>query len=201
MNRASPAVPSDSPAAASANGSACRKTRYPAHWLVAAAVTVGLLPASALALDAPNVVPVSATLVTSGQPTRDSLEGLAAEGFEVVVYLAPPTVWDAVADESALVERHGLKFVHIPIPFNAPTEAHFEALSAALVQAQGRKVLVHCQMNMRASTLVFLHRVVAGGEPAAQAYEAVTRVWSPDGPWKNLVMRVLRKHRIEFEPY
>ena len=50
-----------------------------------------------------------------------------------------------------------------------------------------RKVLVHCQINMRASSLVFLHRTIALKEDPRVAYEAVTAVWSPRGPWRALI--------------
>jgi uncharacterized protein YfaQ (DUF2300 family) len=39
-----------------------------------------------------DVVPLSSAPVTSRQPTRQSLERLAARGFKVVIYLALPTV-------------------------------------------------------------------------------------------------------------
>lgn len=157
--------------------------------------------AAAPLLDAPNVVEISPTLVTSGQPTAAALARLAADGFGAVIYLAPPTVPDAVPDEAGIVERQGLGFVNIPIRFDAPAEADFDALNAALARFAGRKVLVHCQVNLRASSLVFLHRVIQGREPPERAYEAVARVWSPQGPWKTLLVRLLSRHRIAFEPY
>jgi len=159
------------------------------------------LAVAAPALDAPNVVVISPTLVTSGQPTAAALAQLAADGFDAVIYLAPPTVPDAVRDEAAIVEQQGLAYVNIPIRFDAPGEADFEALAAALARFAGRKVLVHCQVNLRASSMVFLHRVIKGREPPERAYEAVAQVWSPQGPWKALLARLLRQHQIAFEPY
>jgi len=157
--------------------------------------------ARAQSIAAPNVVAIGPHLVTSGQPTAAALAALGQQGFRAVIYLAPGTVADAVRDEPGLLASQGIEFVHIPIPFGAPTEAHFEALSAALGQREGQKVLVHCQVNMRASTMVFLHRVIKQGENPAVAWEAVTRVWSPDGPWKRMVVAQLTKHRIPFDPF
>jgi len=152
-------------------------------------------------LDAPNVVAISPLLVTSGQPTAESLATLKEQGFEAEIYLAPPTVSSAVRDEQAIVERQGLRYVNIPIPFGEPAQSHYEAFVAAMAQLQGRKVLVHCEVNMRASSLVFLHRVIVGHEPPDKAYESVARVWSPRGPWKTLIVKVLRQNGIGFEPY
>ena len=167
----------------------------------ALAAPLGAALASAPVLDAPNVVAISPRLVTSGQPTAAALSHLAELGFGADIYLAPPTVPDAVADEAAIVERQGLAFVNIPIKFNNPTAADFEAFSAAMAKLGDRKVLVHCQVNLRASSLVFLHRVIVGKETPEQAYESVARVWSPGGPWKTLIVSLLQQHHIAFEPY
>jgi protein tyrosine phosphatase (PTP) superfamily phosphohydrolase (DUF442 family) len=166
--------------------------------LFACSLSAGL---AAQPLAAPNLVVIGPNLVTSGQPSAQALAGLSRHGFQAVVYLAPGSVPDAVEDEPRLVAGQGLEFIHIPIPFGAPTEAHFELLSAALQRLRGRKVLVHCQVNMRASTLVFLHRVIDGKEDPAVAWEAVTRVWSPQGPWKRLVLAQLARHGITFDPF
>lgn len=152
-------------------------------------------------IQAPNVVVISPRVVTSGQPTADALAHLAEQGFKAVIYLAPPTVPDAIPNESDIVRRQGLEFVNIPIAFGEPSEADFEQFVEAMNRFGDRKVLVHCQVNMRASTMTFLYRVIAGHEPAEQAYESVARVWSPRGPWKRLLISQLGKARIAFEPY
>jgi protein tyrosine phosphatase (PTP) superfamily phosphohydrolase (DUF442 family) len=173
-------------------------------WLLVAGVGGLALSASALAADsaieAPNVVPISARLVTSGQPTANSLAHLAAQGFNAVIYLAPPTSSDAVRGEADIVRKQGLEFVNIPIDFGSPTEGDFKAFVAAMNRFQDRKVLVHCQVNMRASSMTFLYRVIVGHEKPEQAYESVTRVWVPEGPWKSLLTSQLRKAGIPFEP-
>ena len=62
-----------------------------------------------------------------------------------------------------------------------------------------RKVLVHCQVNMRASSMVFLYRTITLKEQPLAAYHAVQRVWSPNGAWRKLIEGQLRKHGISFE--
>lgn len=154
-----------------------------------------------LALTAPNVVVIDARLVTSGQPPAEALERLGAEGFEAVVYLAPASVSDAVREEPAILRRQGIEFVAVPIPFGAPTPAHFQAVAEALDRLKARKVLVHCQVNMRASTMVFLYRVLRRAEPPSLAYESVIRVWSPQGPWKEMAEGLLKARGVNFELY
>jgi protein tyrosine phosphatase (PTP) superfamily phosphohydrolase (DUF442 family) len=171
--------------------------RSPAVVLLAALAVA--LPA--MALTAPNVVVIDDNLITSGQPPVQTLANLSAEGFEAVIYLAPANVTDAIKEEPDIVTRQGIEFIHIPIPFGAPTENHFEAVSTALHRLTGRKVLVHCQVNMRASTMVFLFRVLQRNENPAAAYGAVARVWSPQGPWRAMAQGLLTKRRIDFEMY
>jgi protein tyrosine phosphatase (PTP) superfamily phosphohydrolase (DUF442 family) len=152
-------------------------------------------------LRAPNVVEISPQLVTAGQPSAEALAELRARGFGAVVYLVPPTAHDAVRDESTIVGRQGLVFVNLPIPFNEPTARDVETFFTILRGLQDRKVLVHCQVNMRASTLVFLYRAIALREDPRVAWDAVARVWSPNGPWKNLVQEQLLVHKIDFDPF
>lgn len=164
-------------------------------WLAAAT----LAHAQIGTLAAPNVVEISPRLVTSGQPSAAALGQLKALGFDAVIYLAPPTVGDAVRDEQLIVTRQGLAFVNIPIRFDNPTEADFDTFAAVLGALGARKVLVHCQVNMRASAMVFLYRSVVLKEPPQQAQEAMAKVWAPHGPWRELLQGQLRKHRIAYE--
>lgn len=157
--------------------------------------------AQAAELSAPNIVPIASNLVTSGQPTKASLGTLSEQGFDAVVYLAPPSVPDAVRDEGAIVGAQGLMFVNIPIRFGNPTEQDFALFAAVLDALKNKKVLVHCQVNMRASSMVFLYRVLREKQDPERAYQDVARVWSPDGKWKQFIVAMLRKHSVAFEPY
>jgi protein tyrosine phosphatase (PTP) superfamily phosphohydrolase (DUF442 family) len=157
-------------------------------------------PADA-AIVAPNVVVISDKLVTAGQPNARTLAGLAAQGFGAVISLVPPGMPDAVAGEEQIVRGQGLEFVDIPVAFNRPTQADVDAFFAAMERLGERKLLVHCQVNMRASSMVFLYRVIVRREEPERAYEAVARVWSPSGPWKALLLAQLRKAGIAFDPY
>jgi protein tyrosine phosphatase (PTP) superfamily phosphohydrolase (DUF442 family) len=152
-------------------------------------------------LAAPNVVPISPKLVTSGQPSAEALAGLGQQGFQAVVYLAPLTLPDAVKDEPEILARQHIEFVNIPIPFGKPTAQDFEQVAATLDRWKDRKVLVHCEVNMRASSMVFLYRTLRLKEKPELAYEAVEKVWSPRGVWRELIVAQLKSKGIDFEPY
>jgi protein tyrosine phosphatase (PTP) superfamily phosphohydrolase (DUF442 family) len=157
--------------------------------------------ANAQALQAPNVVVISPRLVTSGQPEAAELGRLAKQGFGAVIYLVPNTAMSAVKGEEGIVRGQGLDYVHIPVVFSNPTEADFRAFVEAMNRLRDKKVLVHCEVNMRASTMTFLYRVIVDRENPEKAYESVARVWSPHGPWKALMISQLRKAGVAFDPY
>ena len=173
------------------------------HALVAAffSIPYATVSGQVLKFDAPNVVTISSDLVTAGQPTAKALAELKAQGIGGVIYLAPSTVSDAVPDEQAIVERQGIKYVNIPINFSNPTASDFDSFVAAMSELEGRKVLVHCQVNMRASSMTFLYRVIIKKEDPEKAYDAVAAVWLPHGLWKAYLVAQLQKHKIAFQPY
>jgi protein tyrosine phosphatase (PTP) superfamily phosphohydrolase (DUF442 family) len=168
-------------------------------------VILAIATASAVAQPAaeppPNVVPISEFIVTSGQPSAAWLAELKARGFAAVIYLAPPTVGDAVRDEGLIVARQGLTYINIPIRFDGPTDADFQAFSGAMKGLASRKVLVHCQVNLRASSMTFLYRAIVLKEKPDVAYEAVAGVWSPDGAWKKFIAAQLARNGIAFDPF
>lgn len=158
--------------------------------------------AEAPGLEAPNVLPVRADLVCSGQPTPAALRRLGALGFDAVMYLAPFSVGDAVREEPELLRAQGIEFAHVPMVWDAPTLAQVDQVLDTLKRWQGvkRQVLVHCQVNLRASSLVFLYRVLIGHEEPGRAWADVTRIWSPNKTWNGLIRAALQRAGIAFDP-
>ena len=149
----------------------------------------------------PNLVEINERITTSGQPSAEWLDTLKSTGFEAVIYLAPATVGDAVKEEHLIVSRQGLLFINIPIKFDNPTGLDFEHFAAVMDALAKRKVLVHCQINLRASSMIFLYRTIVRKENPNMAYESVTKVWVPSGAWKPYIQSQLKKYQINFEPF
>lgn len=129
------------------------------------------------------------------------LEGLKARGFDAVVYLAPPAVSDAVRDEPLIVARQGLVFVNLPLAFDHPTRVDYATFAGIMRGLCGHRVLVHGQINLRASSMAFLCRAIDRREDPQRAYEAVTSVWAPEGAWKSFIVGELKRNGIAFDPY
>jgi protein tyrosine phosphatase (PTP) superfamily phosphohydrolase (DUF442 family) len=145
-----------------------------------------------------NYVVVSERIHTAGQPNAETLANLGERGFELVVNLAPPTSPDAVAEEGKLVAASGAAYVNIPVNWQQPTTADFDLFSAVMNGARDKQVLVHCQLNMRASAFTFLYRVVHGGVAPEAAFEGLSQVWVPRDQWADFVNSTLAAHGIDY---
>lgn len=150
-------------------------------------------------LDAPNPIHISPRLTISGQPTSESLEQLGEAGYRAVIYLAPPTVEDAIPNEATVVGGQGLTFINIPIPFREPQVEHYQLFAGAMQLFPNQRVLVHCQINLRASAMTFLYRVIALGEDPSIAQEALSKVWAPNEVWRDFMNALLAQHEIDYE--
>jgi len=143
-----------------------------------------------------NYRAVDALLSTSGQPTEDELRAVAREGFEVVINLAlhdDPRY--SLRDETGLVQSLGIRYVHIPIQFAAPTEADLDAFFAAMEQHRGRKILVHCAANKRVTAFLGLYRVIRQGWREEDAFALMHSVWQPDAVWSPFIAAMLERPR------
>ena len=167
---------------------------------VQAAESPPAAPAPVAGIVAPNVVVVSPLLVTAGQPDRASLQRLKAEGYDAVISFAPGNTADAVLDEAEILRAQGVEFVHVPIPWAAPEAKHLEATAEAMRRLKGKKVLIHCQMNMRASAVTFLYRTIHAKEDPAVAWADVKKTWTPKDQWATYVEEQLRLNKIAFKP-
>lgn len=130
-------------------------------------------------------------LTSAGQPRPEHFAVLAKAGFESVINLAMPTSPNALPDEAALCAQHGMSYHHIPVPFDAPDAEYVNAFTAQMRALAGRKVFVHCALNLHASAFVFLHRVLDLGESPQKASQDLFAIWEPSGPWRALIDRSL----------
>ncbi len=148
----------------------------------------------------PNLVAVSPWIDTSGQPSAAQLAALNKEDYRVVINLSPSHIQGSEPEEERIVTSKGISYVHIPVDTESLDLVEFELFSAILNQSRGRKVLVHCQSNIRASTFVFLYRVIEEGVGADEAYDSVTQIWIPDDVWPAFIARTLEHYGIVFQP-
>lgn len=116
-------------------------------------------------------------ITTSGRLEPGDPARLAALGVRHVVNLALADHPEALPDEAAALAEQGIAYTHIPVPFDAPEQAHVAALASVLAKAEG-PVHVHCIMNYRVTAFFYLLGIEAGvPEPEARARMAA--IWDP----------------------
>jgi protein tyrosine phosphatase (PTP) superfamily phosphohydrolase (DUF442 family) len=136
-----------------------------------------------------NFVPLSDDLWCAGMPTEDQMRDVARRGAEAVINLATPDSDRALEDEAALVHSLGMEYASIPVDWDAPTGHDLQKFCDAMERHEGKKILVHCQANYRATAFIALYRVRRLGWHPAKALESVRQVWDPDQypTWKRFI--------------
>jgi len=159
---------------------------------------VSLLPACAQLSPRPdspalNYVAVSPMIGTAGMPRPEQFETIGRAGFRTVIELATPGTAGSHRDEAEFVTRQGMRYFNVPVDFARPTADAYLRFAALMREHADERVLVHCEMNMRASAFVFLYRVLELGEEADRAYEDVLRVWQPAPHWRRFILTMLQQ--------
>ena len=139
---------------------------------------------------------IDALLSTSGQPTEAQLAAAARAGFSVVINLAlhnDPRY--SLRDEASTVKALGMEYIHIPVQFDAPTEAGLLAFFAAMADHRDKKIIAHCAANMRVSAFLGLYRAIRQGQPIEEAFSLMKTIWQPNPVWAAFISDMLSKHR------
>jgi uncharacterized protein (TIGR01244 family) len=134
-----------------------------------------------------NWLRIDAGLTTSGRLTPPDVPALAGIGVRTVINLALDTHEHALAGEAERMAAAGMAYVHIPVAFDAPTEADFARFCVAMRDAGAGPVHVHCIMNMRVSAFVYRWRRDVLGVDGAIARADLERIWQPGGAWAALI--------------
>ena len=122
---------------------------------------------------------LSERITTSGRLQEPDPARLAAIGVRHVINLAMPDHPEALPDAEARFAAEGLRYTHIPVPFDAPQETHYDAFCQAL-GATAEPVHVHCIANWRVSAFFYRWHRDPCGMPEAEARALMERQWSPE---------------------
>jgi protein tyrosine phosphatase (PTP) superfamily phosphohydrolase (DUF442 family) len=122
---------------------------------------------------------VDERLTTSGLVPPDALAELGRDGVDAVIDLLPATVDHAVEGEAEIVAGQGIDYVAIPVDYEAPTRADFDAFVRAMDEHDGQRVHVHCAANYRVSAFYALYAELRGRWTREQADAFVADLWDP----------------------
>jgi len=135
---------------------------------------------------------------SAGMPQEKHLKQFAEQGVDLIINVAPPDADGALVDEDKLVQAVGLKYVNIPVDWHSPQQTDVDSFLQEMRNAQGQSVVLHCQMNMRATAFAFLYRVIEQGVSAEQALADVLEIWTPNRTWTLLMNEALARHDVKF---
>ncbi|PWB90344.1 hypothetical protein C5688_11325 [Methylocystis sp. MitZ-2018] len=136
-----------------------------------------------------NWLRLDARTTTSGQPTQAQFDEIAALGVREVINLAPATSEKALKNEAEILAALDLRYTHIPVDFQNPTQADFDRFRAAFEGAGEAATHVHCIANYRVSAFVYLYRISAGMEEA-RARADLEKIWTPNPVWAAFIERM-----------
>ncbi|MDB5985692.1 MAG: hypothetical protein JWR16_745 [Nevskia sp.] len=144
-----------------------------------------------------NFRAIDTNLLTAGQPTAEELTAVSACGVDTVINLALSTSDHALANERAVVEKLGMRYLHIPVEWEQPRRQDLLQFSAAMAaeRAAGRSVFVHCAANKRVSSFVMLDRALHLGVPLDEAERDLHAIWQPDPIWASFIQAQLAAAR------
>jgi len=141
----------------------------------------------------------SDTFASAGQPTREQFQLLADQGFERIVYIAFTNNNNAPADADQLVKGLGMEYMHVPVAFDNPLPDDFYAFADSMRRNTGKKTLLHCQVNARATAFSFLYRVLFDDISIAVAKADMNTVWQPNEVWRDFIFEVLDQNDVSPE--
>ena len=139
--------------------------------------------------DVINFFQITDTIGTGGQPSVSQLYDIAQNGYDVVINLATHNSENAIENEGSIVASRGMTYIHIPVPFEAPTPEHLRKFFRFMNGLSEEKVFVHCAVNARVSAFVFKYLTMERKMQAEKATTPLLAQWLPQMNliWKNFL--------------
>ena len=136
-----------------------------------------------------NFYQITENIGTGGQPTIGELAKIAEANYSVVVNLAMHDSDNAISEEGDIVSSLGMKYIHIPVPFEAPTSNHLKKFFNVMDSFEDKKVFVHCAVNARVSAFMHQYLTLKKGVSSEQATSPLLNQWLPtmDSNWKSIM--------------
>ena len=135
-----------------------------------------------------NFHQITPRIGSAGHPKPEDFPAIAAAGYQVVINLAMHNADDAIAEEGSLVSQAGMSYIHLPVPWEAPTADHLKTFIGLMDALADKKILVHCQVNARVSAFM-LKYLTFKGVPEAEATTPLMEKWKPhmDVNWQGFL--------------
>lgn len=130
---------------------------------------------------------LDARITTSGQPSEAELASIRDLGVSHVVNLGLHSHEKALPDEAATVHALGMRYIHIPVDFQAPQENDFARFCSVMAELAAEPIHVHCIANYRVSAFFCRYRRDVLGWDEARARRDLDAVWTPNAVWSAFI--------------
>lgn len=130
---------------------------------------------------------IDGRLTTSGQPNEAQLAELAELGVSHIVNLGLHSHEKALPDEAAAVGALGMRYIHIPVDFDDPTEADLDRFRQVMRDLQKETIHIHCIANLRVSAFLYRYRRDDLAMPEVEARTDLDALWRPGGVWADFI--------------
>ena len=126
-------------------------------------------------------------LSCAGQPTEVQIKALAAQQYQVVVNLGLSDAKYSLPDEATSVKQLGMDYYHIPVLFDDPQIDDLAVFIKYMDENVGKKTLVHCAANYRASCFTALYFYYLNEINDEEITNIVGEIWQPDHIWESFL--------------
>jgi protein tyrosine phosphatase (PTP) superfamily phosphohydrolase (DUF442 family) len=136
-----------------------------------------------------NFYQITENIGTGGQPTISQLSEIAKANYSVVINLAMHDSDNAIPEEGNVISSLGMTYIHIPVPFDAPSSNHLKKFFKVMDSFEDEKVFVHCAVNARVSAFMHQYLTLKKGVSSEQATSPLLQKWLPemDSNWKSIM--------------
>lgn len=134
-----------------------------------------------------NYIKINENISTAGQPTKEQLQLIKDENFEVVINLALSSATNALENEDKVVTELAMTYIHIPVDFEKPKLSDAKQFLLLLQAFDGKKVFVHCAKNYRVTAFIYLYHKHILNTHFDNIDLSIFEEWSPNKNWQNLM--------------
>ena len=85
------------------------------------------------------------------------------------------------------VTARKMQYIHIPVPFEAPTPEHLNDFISIMKAYEEKKVWVHCVVNYRVSAFLYLYMRLVHNTTIEEASKVILKTWNPNDTWKSFM--------------
>ncbi len=133
-----------------------------------------------------NFHSVSEELASSGLIDLEDYQLINQYGFKHVINLIP----GEQSEEREKVNSFGMTYEQIQVDWAEPTLDNFEKFVALMNRYGKDKVYVHCEANYRASTFVYLYRIINLNISQEKAKKDLNKIWKPSKTWQEFIDKI-----------